>query len=230
MSACRPVERGIAMIRQLLQAALFIFPVPLLMAQAAPPVSAPTETNNPIVVKEKTFIKLLMLEAVSSATATNGQSVRMVVNEDISVDGVVMISKGTPATGVVVGVRKAVPGKKNGSVAIKPESVNPPNSKPIPLRHYNYTLEDDAMCSGFLNCLPLVVGAYAYGAGDLIAYPFRKHQVTDEDEVLPACSEEWSVVSRSIVIQASGITRAPSAHPEIDMDEVCPGGAKAFIS
>lgn len=219
------------MIRKMLQAVLCLILSPLLMAQQiAPPVNAPTESKKPIVVKKKTFIKLLILETVSSATATNGQPVRMVVKEDVLIDGAVAISKSTPATGIVAGVRKAVPGKKDGSVTIKPESVRLPNSKPIALRHYNYTLEDDAMCSGFLNCLPLVVGAYVYGAGDLIAYPFRKHQVTGEDEVLPACSEAWSVVARSIVIRVSGTTPIQPANPDIDLDTACPGGAKAFIS
>lgn len=219
------------MIRKLLESALCICLAPLSMAQqGAPPVGAPTKANKPIVVKKKTFIQLLTLEAVSSATATKGQSVHMVVKEDVVIDGVIAISKGTPATGIVAGVRKAVRRKKNGSVTITPESVNPSSADPIALRHYNYTLEDDAMCSGFLNCLPLAAGAYVYGAGDLIAYPFRKHQVTGEDEVLPACSEEWSVVSKSVVIQANGATHIQTTHPEVDLDTACPGGAKAFIS
>jgi hypothetical protein len=219
------------MIRKMLQAILCITLCPLLAGQqAASPVSVPTGANKPIVLKKRTFMKLMLLEAVSSATATTGQSVRMAVKEDVTIDGVVVIPEGTPATGVVAAVRKAVPGKKNGSISIEPESVNPPNSKPIALRHYNYTLEDDAMCSGFLNCLPLVVGAYVYGAGDVIAYPFRKHHAAGKDEVLQACSEQWSVVSRSIVVQANGTTRVQSAHPEIDLDSVCPGGAKAFVN
>jgi len=219
------------MIRKMLQAILCITLCPLLAGQqAASPVGVPADASKSVVLEKRTFMKLMLLEAVSSATATNGQSVRMAVTEDVSADGVVMISKGTPATGVVVGVRKAVPGEKNGSVAIKPESVNPLNSVPIALRNYHYTLEDDGMCSGFSDCLPLILIAPVYGIGDLIAYPFRTHHVPGEDEVLPACSEEWSVVSRSIVIQASGITRAQSAHPDIDLDTVCPGGAKAFIS
>ena len=175
-------------------------------------------------------MKLLLLEAVSSATATRGQSVRMAVKEDVIIDGVVVIPKGTLATGAVAVVRKAVPGKKNGSISIEPESVNPPNLKPIALRHYNYTLEDDAMCSGFLNCLPLVVAAPVYGIGDLVAYPFRKHHVTGEDEVFPVCSEQWSVVCRSIVVQANGTALVRSAHPDVALEAVCPGGAKAFIS
>jgi hypothetical protein len=219
------------MIRKMLQAILCITLCPLLAGQqAASPVSVPTGANKPIVLKKRTFMKLMLLEAVSSATATTGQSVRMAVKEDVTIDGVVVIPEGTPATGVVAAVRKAVPGKKNGSISIEPESVNPPNSKPIALRHYNYTLEDDAMCSGFLNCLPLVVAAPVYGIGDLIAYPFQKHHVTGEDEVFPACSEQWSVLSRSIVVQANGTTPVQPAHPDIDLGTVCPGGAKAFIS
>jgi hypothetical protein len=219
------------MIRKMLQAILCITLCPLFVAQqAAPPVSVSTVTSGPIVLKKQAGVSLLLLEAVSSATATEGQSVRMAVKEDVSTGGVVVIPRGTPATGVVVRARKAVLGKKDGSVSIEPVSVNPANSNPIALRHYKYTLEDDGMCRGFLDCLPLIVAAPMYGVGDLIAYPFRKHHVAGEDEVLPACSEQWSVVARSILIQANGTTLLQPAHPGIDLDAVCSGGAKAFIS
>jgi hypothetical protein len=105
--------------RLMIQAALCVVFCPLLTAQQpVAPASAPTEASNSNVLKKGTYVRLVLLETVSSATATKGQSVRMLVKEDVSADGVIVIPKGTSATGIVAWVRKAVPGKKDGSFSI----------------------------------------------------------------------------------------------------------------
>jgi hypothetical protein len=99
--------------RLMIEGALSLSLCPLLVAQqAASPVSAPTEASKPIVLKKRTFVEVVLLETVSSATATKGQSMRMAVENDVKIDGVVAVPKGTSATDIVVRAGKAVPGKK----------------------------------------------------------------------------------------------------------------------
>lgn len=67
-------------------------------------------------LKKGTDVHLVLLESVSSATATKGQSVHMAVLDDVTDgNGVIVIPKGTSATDVADGVIKAVPGKGTGA-------------------------------------------------------------------------------------------------------------------
>jgi hypothetical protein len=103
--------------RRTIQAVACFVLAPLLVAQqAASSVTTPTKTGKPIVLKKGTDVHLVLLESVSSATATKGQSVHMAVLDDVTDgNGVIVIPKGTSATDVADGVIKAVPGKGTGA-------------------------------------------------------------------------------------------------------------------
>jgi hypothetical protein len=212
------------MIRRLLASALCVCMAPLLAAQQVSEAPGRFEgalvpaSDQKAIVPKHTEIRLILTETVSSATASKGQSVRMAVGQDVSVNGVVVIPKGTPAIGVVDFVRKVVPGKKDGDVLIKPISVNLPNSRPITLRPYNGS-EQDALGEALFPILPFCYVAM------LVAIPFHRKHETGKEFVLEACSEQWSELPHAIVIAQSGATGfepTAAAHSETGLNAMCP--------
>jgi hypothetical protein len=57
-------------------------------------------------LSEGTEVRLRMLEGLSSATAMQGQRFNMELDDDVRVDGVVVIPRGAKALGTVVSARK----------------------------------------------------------------------------------------------------------------------------
>jgi hypothetical protein len=212
------------MISKLFASALCIALPPLLVAQQAS--EAPGRLEDALapapgpkaIVPKHMEIRLILMETLSSATASKGQSVRMAVGQDVSVNGVVVIPKGTPAIGVIGFVRKAVPGKKDGEVSIKPISVNLPNSRPIALRRYNGS-ESDALGEALFPILPICFVVM------LVAIPFHRKHETGEEFVLGTCSEQWSELPHAIAIvpsEATDFEPAAAARSETNLNAVCP--------
>jgi hypothetical protein len=71
---------------------------------APPPVSVSTEK---LVLKDGSDVKLKFAEAVSSKTATEGDSVNLVLDEDLKVGNVVVAKAGSKAVGTVTHAKKA---------------------------------------------------------------------------------------------------------------------------
>jgi hypothetical protein len=146
------------MIRWLLQSALCLILCPLLAAQQisspaapfdAPQSSTPAlETAAPhlppefVNIPKDTQIELISLEAVSSATATKGQLVRLAVAKGVLVKGLVVIPRGTLATGVVSRLTKGVPGKRDGFLQVTPSVLFLNNGTTIKL-HENDWIDTD---------------------------------------------------------------------------------------
>ena len=168
-------------------------------------------------LKKGTPVELILLESVSSAGVRKGQSVRMVAGCGVTtVDGVVLIPKGTPAVGVVNRVRRAEPGKKDGEVSIKPTNLNLPNSAAIALRNYGFP-EEDGLGTALLPLLP-----FAY-AVEFVTMPFhKKHHDTGKEEVIEACSEQYSELAATIVIQPLGTAGGQSTPQNVVSDGLCP--------
>jgi hypothetical protein len=112
--------------RKLLQSALCIFLAPLLAAQqtadtAVTPIDhKPTLAPEFVTLDKGHEVHLLLLEDISSATATKGQRVRMAMAEDVIVDGKIVIPKGTKVQGEVSGLTKAISGKRDGYIHVTP--------------------------------------------------------------------------------------------------------------
>jgi hypothetical protein len=211
------------MISKLFESVLCIALSPLLVAQQAS--EAPAGLEGALVpapgpkafLPKHTEIRLILMETISSATASKGQSVRMAVGQDVSINGVVVIRKGTPAIGVIDFVRRAVPGKKNGEVSIKPMSISLPNSRPITLRPYNGS-EQDALGEALFPILPFCYVVM------LVAIPFHRKHETGEEFVLGTCSEQWSELPHAVTIVSSGATGfepAAAAQSETDLSATC---------
>jgi hypothetical protein len=216
---------------RLLSSVLCLAMCPLLVAQQAS--EAPRRLEGAVlpppgpkaIIPKHTKILFILLETISSATGSKGQLVRMAVAKDVSVNGVVLIPKGTPATGVIDFVRKAVPGKKDGDVSIKPISVNLPTSKSIALRRYNEP-EGDALGEALLPLLPFCFVA------TLVAIPFHRKHETGKEYVLEDCFGDWWELSHAIVIAPSGATSfepTPAARSEAGLNAACPNGPRNTI-
>ena len=84
------------------------------MAAQAPADDSASATGMPVKLHKGTFIAFELLEAVSSADARNGQTVRLAVREDVKENGVILIPKGSPGVGAVKNAMKSVTGRRDG--------------------------------------------------------------------------------------------------------------------
>ncbi len=188
------------MIRRLLQTALCFILCPLLVAQQNPAASvtfdtpensksasAPHALPEYVTLPKYTVLRIVLLETVSSATATKGQMVRMTVGEDEKVNGLVVIPEGAHVTGKVTHLRRSIPGKRNGSIHAEPTNLTLGNGTLVRLRH-NRPGEDDCGEMGpcwiwwtFLAPLSLVGIAH-----DTIRHRHSKPEGRDETQT--ACS------------------------------------------
>lgn len=103
-----------------------ILPVLMVMAlgisvfgQAAQP--APAEAK--LVLKDGSDVKLKFAEAISSKTATEGDSVNLVLDEDLKVGDVVVAKAGAKAVGTITHAKKAGMMGKAGELNMKLEYV-----------------------------------------------------------------------------------------------------------
>jgi hypothetical protein len=114
-------------IRQLfgaiLIAALVVQPACGQLAAAPTPVPSPQTPAGKSKLKRGLQIEFVLLDSVSSKDAFKGQTIRFAVAEDVLAGGLVVIPRGTPATGVVSSVRKGVPGKQDGDVELEPRAI-----------------------------------------------------------------------------------------------------------
>jgi hypothetical protein len=187
---------------------------PLLAAQQlSPPAPAPaTVSPHPlqkfVTIRKDTEIELISLEGVSSATATKGQLVQLAVAKDLMVDGLVVIPKGTPATGVVSRLTKGVPGKRDGFLRVVPRMLLLNNGKTIKLSEYR---------SGENDCDPLgpCWAMYTLFAPIFLATWIASH-VPDEvpsgkDDAINACeSLIWRGYTKRLRIESTDL---PAARP-----------------
>jgi hypothetical protein len=135
------------MLKRMLQSALCLILCPLLVAQQlpapastddaslrsmpAPATVAPPPLPEFVTIPKHTKVELISLEEVSSATATKGQFVRLAVANDVLVNGMVVIPRGTLASGAVSYVIKGAPGKRDGYLSVAPRIIFLSNRKSI---------------------------------------------------------------------------------------------------
>ena len=75
--------------------------------QAATPTPVPTEAPSKLLLKEGTDVKLKFAEDLSSKTATEGDPVNLVLDEDLKIGDVVVARAGAKAVGTVSNAKKA---------------------------------------------------------------------------------------------------------------------------
>jgi hypothetical protein len=230
------------MMRRLLQSALCFVLCPLLVAQqtasseqspTAPDLASAAKPKvATITLPRKTVVELALLETVSSATAQKGQAVRLVVKKDVVVNGTVVIPRGTPASRQVTSVHKAVLGKTDGSIQIKPISLTPPDGSSIVLRGYTYNDDDaDGVCEGFVSCLALSVIIVSISLPLVVAFwvasPFQRHltRKLGFDETLDYCRTLWGSTKTKIRVNKTVPDQGGLSQPTIDAESPCAGNA-----
>jgi len=224
------------MIRWLLQPALCLILCPLVAAQQiAPPAASAAVPQNAtpapataihstgptITLRRGTTVSLILLETISSATAQVGQKKRYAVLEDVKVDGVIVIPKGTQASTVVTHVRKAIGGKRDGIVEDGPPSLILPDGSSIKLRN---VIPPDSDAPG-----PVVLLFVVFSIASLpywFSHMFKaKHRapVPGNDEILAPCGQSWEVATtKKVRINLAILTQTQPLHSTVDVDSVCP--------
>jgi hypothetical protein len=219
------------MIRKLLQSALCVCLSPLLAAQEATsavqspiapePLPSAQAKSATITLRRGTIVPLTPLESVSSATAQVGQAMRFAVTEDVTIDGAIVVPKGTPASGVVTYVRKAIPEQRDGRVGGELISLNLPNGSSVPLREVPYADPEAEGLSGVV----LTIAALPFWIGDLIK---KKHPAPEAgiDETMSLCWQWWGSTTKKVRINLAIPAQAPPSHPAIDVDSICPAHSR----
>ena len=87
-----------------------------------------------IVLKEGTSLDLVTAQEISSKVAKLGDSVSFKVDEDVAINGHVVISKGTLAKGSVMNAEKSGRMGKSGKLGIQVESTTTVDGQPLRLR------------------------------------------------------------------------------------------------
>jgi len=87
-----------------------------------------------IVLAEGTALTVVTADTISSKTARLGDAINFTVDEDVLVDGHVLIRRGTPAKGSVINAEPSGRIGKSGKLAVAVESTTTVDGQPVRLR------------------------------------------------------------------------------------------------
>jgi len=104
---------------------LCLLPLPLCAGQDKPP---------EIVLAEGTPINVVTAQEITSKDAKPNDPVKFTVNEDVVINGQVVVRKGTAAIGSVINAEKGGYMGKSGKLGIQVESTQTVDSQPLKLR------------------------------------------------------------------------------------------------
>ena len=119
-----------------------------------------SKTKNEIIIKQYTQVILLLRENVSSENKKPGEIVQLAVLEDVTIDGVVVISSGSPVMGKLSVAKEAASLGEPGEVAIVPEYVEAVDGQKIRLGGTLYVRGSDKEVSTAVLtaiCLPFAL-------------------------------------------------------------------------
>jgi hypothetical protein len=91
-------------------------------------------TQEEIILVEGTPINVITAQEVTSKEAKPNDPVNFTVNEDVVVNGQVIVRKGTPAVGSVINAEKGGYMGKSGKLAVQVESTTTVDGQPLKLR------------------------------------------------------------------------------------------------
>ncbi len=142
-----------------------LFALLLLCATCLGPSSlfATQETQGDIVVPEGTAINVVTAHDVTSKEAKPNDPVNFTVNEDLVINGQVIVKKGTPAIGSVINAEKGGYLGKAGKLGIQVESTQTVDGQPLKLRAAKGREGDDKTMSTFV--LSSILPAFLFRKG-----------------------------------------------------------------
>ena len=235
------------MIRKLLHSALCLILCPLLAAQKvaplamndgapqssvpAPAAAMPRALPKFVTIPKDTRIELIPLEEVSSATATKGQLVRFAMVNDVLVNGLVVIPKGTLALGVVSYVTKGVPGKQDGYLQVMPHFISLNNGKTIKVQDTIYGSDIGPSWFAYTFLAPLMLMIWIGVAVDKVHNSRKNEKSLGENYVIHVCeSLIWiGYTTNRTKIQSIDL---PALKPATENAVPCklpPKSVKAFV-
>jgi hypothetical protein len=231
------------MMKRLFQSALCLILCPLLAAQqVAPPAGAPqsstpapaTAAPRPlpefITIPKDTKIDFVSLEEVSSATAIKGQLVRFAMANDVLVNGLVVIPKGTLASGVVTHVTKGVPGIRDGSLWVSPRIIFLNNGKTIKVSDTIYGSDIGPYWFAYTFLAPLMLLIWIGVAVDKVHNSRKNIKSLGKDYVIHVCkSLIWNgYTTNRTKIQSIDLPAAKSVPENAIPCKLPPESEKAF--
>jgi hypothetical protein len=200
--------------------------------------AAPAAQTSPLLLPKGTPVEFFLLEGLSSATAKKGQIVRLAVAKDVSVDGVVVIPKGTPTEGKVATVHKGIPGKRVGEIDVRATGVPLGNGQRLRLQEY---APGEDGCGDMVHCWVWPIAAVPLApivlAGVVLVSPItlglyideRRHPskevLASTQMTLPLCRRVNAYTSRKAVIQLAGPPPAEPAPVQSAPAELAPAEA-----
>jgi hypothetical protein len=90
--------------------------------------------NKDVVIPDGTELSVVTTETISSKTATEGDPITFKVDEDLKIDGVVVIAKGAIVKGTISDAKKNGHFGKGGKLSVRIESTQTVDKQPIKLR------------------------------------------------------------------------------------------------
>lgn len=96
-------------------------------------INAPADTGG-LVIPKNTIFRVKLLDDLNSNMNHKGDLVRMEVMEDVSVNGIVVIPRGTRGTGTVDDVKKAGMGGRQGQIKVTTGSFKAINGVDVPVK------------------------------------------------------------------------------------------------
>jgi hypothetical protein len=121
----KPISQTVVVILTL--AVICLLPTQTLLAIQDP-------KNEDIVLAEGTAINVVTAQEVTSKEAKPNDPINFTVNEDVVINGQVVVRKGTPATGSVINAEKGGYMGKSGKLGIQVESTQTADNQPLKLR------------------------------------------------------------------------------------------------
>lgn len=201
------------MIQTTLQSAICLLLSPMLVAQQVGDLSARGNTPNPppqterLTLERGAEIQFVTREAISTATAFNGEFVALEVARDVAKNGAVIVPAGTPAVARIMHVKKPVVGKRNGYLEIQPVSMTLKDGTRVKLRR-NAPGEDD--CGDFGPCWAMfaIMGPLIVAFSPLIIlqlatehHDSKSPKPCGKEFVLPLQSRAWAYTDSEIAVE-----------------------------
>ncbi len=128
-----------------------------------PPRTGVTSPSEKLVVMQGTPVRLAFDADVGSKTASVGDKIPLTLAEDIVVDGVVLVKKGTPASGMILQVDKTGVGGQPGDLTVRADSLDISGNS-VRLRGTVY-LEGEAKPPNAEVLIPVVGSAFIFKHG-----------------------------------------------------------------
>ena len=107
----------------------------ILTAMANKAAGGGTNSAGTVKIELKTPVRLSVDEPISSKTGKSGDAFKLLVEDDVSIEGHLVIARGAPATGRVIAVDKKsyAPPPHNGSLEVAIDSVRAVDGHLVPL-------------------------------------------------------------------------------------------------